>query len=136
MTKAGRIWLIWGVLYLICTACGFVPNPQGGWYGLFVLLSIAFFIPPGWLLYKAVQWRSSKIMKQVRLVSILSLSLSFVMILVNLLAIHASEAWGTALYWILIVVSAPMVCGQAWVIGLFGWACLLMASIMFAPKKK
>ena len=135
MTKTKKIWIFWGLLYLICMVCGFVPNPQGGLYGLFVLLSVAFFIPPAYLLYCAVQWRSKKIMKQVRLLSILSLSLSFVMILVNLLAVQASEAWGTALYWILIVVSAPMICGQAWVIGLFGWACLLMTTIMFAPKK-
>ena len=131
MTKTKKIWLFWGLFYLICTVCGFVSSPSGVAYGLFVLLSLGFFVPPGMLIYQAVTQKDRKLLKTVRLLSIVSISVTLVMILLNFLTFEASESWGLVLYWLLILVSAPMVCGQAWIIGLFGWACLLMTSIHF-----
>ena len=40
------------------------------------------------------------------------------------------------LHILLIIVSTPMVCGQYWVLGLFGWACLLFATFVNLPDKK
>ena len=65
---------------------------------------------------------------RVRLVSIASLSLTLIFIIVNVLSVRASAAAGKALYDILQLVSAPMLCGQYWALSLFLWACLLMAS--------
>lgn len=134
MTRTKKIWISWGVLYLICTLCGFFSAPDGVWYGVQVLLSLGFFVPPVLLVYHGVTQKSIRLLKAIRLLSILSLSLTLGMILVNFLAINASSAWGKVLYWLLIVVSTPMICSQAWVIGLFGWACLLMASITYLKK--
>lgn len=135
MTKTKKIWLIWGAMYLLCTVCAFIPTQQAAFLGLFVLLSLGFFVPPGFLLYEAVKKHNRLLLKRIRLLSILSLSLTLVLILLNFLTIHASSAWGFGLYWLLILASTPMICGQAWVIGLFGWACLLMTSLTFLNKK-
>jgi hypothetical protein len=37
------------------------------------------------------------------------------------------------LYVLLAMFTAPMICGQSWVLSLFLWACLLMLSL---PEKK
>jgi len=69
----------------------------------------------------------------VRILAILSLSLSLIALVANFLSILGTEALGNALYVVLVLVSVPMVCGQYWVMSLFLWACLLMAS--FIRKK-
>ena len=130
-----KYWLIWGAMYLICVICGFVPNPEGFAYVAFLLLSLGFFVPPAMVIYHGVSRKETAPLKMIRLLSILSLSLTFVMILLNFLAVKASAAWGMVLYWILILVSAPMICAPAWMIGLFGWACLLMTSNTFLKQK-
>ena len=135
MTKTKKIWLFWGLFYLICTVCGFIPSPGGAIYGLLVLLSLGFFVPPGMLIYQAVTQKDRKLLKRVWLLSIVSLGATLVTILLNFLAVGASESWGLVLYWLLILVSTPMICGQSWFIGLFGWACLLMTSIHFLRAK-
>ncbi len=135
MKNTIKLWILWGGLYLLCALLGFFPDPQGLWYGLFVLLGLGFFVPPSILLYDAVKTKNGKTLRILRLLSFLSLGLTLLMLVVNFLAVQASEAWGAVLYWILLLVSVPMVCAQAWVIGLFGWACLLMATFMFSKKK-
>jgi len=105
-------------------------------YGMLILLGIGFFVPPCMLIYEAVRTKQRKLLKKLRRISILSLVLTLGLILGNLLAVHASEAWGTVLYWMLILVSVPMVCCQFWVIGLFGWAVLLMSTFVFAAETK
>ncbi|MBE6934848.1 MAG: hypothetical protein E7462_07410 [Ruminococcaceae bacterium] len=136
MKNTKTIWLCWGILYLLCAACGFIPNPSGLGYGMLILLGIGFFVPPCMLIYEAVRTKQRKLLKKLRRISILSLVLTLGLILGNLLAVHASEAWGTVLYWMLILVSVPMVCCQFWVIGLFGWAVLLMSTFVFAAETK
>ena len=67
---------------------------------------------------------------------LLSLGLTLASILLNFLSIQASKDWGLVLNWILILVSTPMVCSQIWVLGLFGWACLLMVCLKYLRKNK
>ena len=61
--------------------------------------------------------------------------LSLVPIVLNFLTVGAGNDWGLAMYWLLILVSAPMVCGQIWALSLFGWACVMMTCIHFLRKK-
>ena len=134
MSKNAKLWIVWGCMYLLCTACGFIMTAPGFLSGLFLLLSIGFFIPGGMLLWSGIQNQDHRTVKTVRLLSILSLSLTVLMIILNFATARDSAAIGTAMYWILIVVSTPMICSQVWVIGLFGWACLLMGSIFYQKK--
>ena len=136
MSKTKKIWILWAAAYLICTVCGFVPAKQGTAHGLlFLLLSLAFFVPPGMLLYRAAKRGNKKVLQQVRNLSMISLGSTLAVIILNFLAVRASEAWGQVLNWILIVVSTPMVASMVWVISLFGWACLLMTSLNYLKRK-
>ena len=135
MNKTKKLWIIWAAAYVICTVCAFFPVAPGALSGLFLLLSLGFFVPPAFLIYGAVQNRSTKTLKVIRNLSIISLSLTLVTILLNFVAFEASRAWGLVLYWVLILVSTPMICSQVWVVGLFGWAMLLMTSLKFLKKK-
>ena len=135
MSKIKKLWIFWGIAYLICTICAFIPVASGLLTALFVMLSVGFFVPPAMLLYEAVQRGEKKLLRIIRTLSILSLSLTLVAILLNFFAIEATHAWGLALYWILILVSTPMICSQFWVLGMFGWACLLMVCLKYLKKK-
>lgn len=135
MKNTKHLWIFWAVAYVICTVCSFFPMTQGALTGLFLLLSLGFFVPPGFLIYEAVQNKRPKTLKAIRNLSIISLSLTLVTILLNFVAFEASKAWGLVLYWLLILVSAPMICSQVWVIGMFGWAMLLFTSLTYLKKK-
>lgn len=135
MSKAKKIWIIWAVAYVICTVCAFFPVAPGALSGLFLLLSLGFFVPPGLLIYEAVQRKNYNTLKLIRTLSLISLGLTLLTILLNFVSIQASDAWGLVLYWLLILVSTPMICSQVWVIGLFGWACLLMVCLKYLKKR-
>jgi hypothetical protein len=135
MKKVKKLWIIWAAAYLICTVCGFFPVASGALTGLFVLLSLGFFLPPAFLIYEAVQNKRPKTLRIIRNLSLISLGLTLVTILLNFLSFQASEAWGLVLYWLLILVSTPMICSQVWVIGLFGWAMLLFTCLTYLKKK-
>ena len=135
MKNTKNLWIIWAVAYVICTLCAFFPASDDAASGLALLLSLGFFVPPGVLIYKGVKKKWPKILRVIRNLSILSLSLTLVTILLNFLSFQASEAWGLVLYWLLILVSTPMICSQVWVVGLFGWAMLLFTSLTCLKKK-
>ena len=136
MIKTTKIWITWGALYVLCTALSFINNVTGALSGLMILLSIGFFIPGFLLIREGKKWRSSSLLKQLRLVSLLSLGLTVLAIVLNFFSAQGSAAWGIAAYWFLILVSTPMICGQIWLISLFLWACLLMYSIACLKKRK
>ena len=67
------------------------------------------------------------------LLSILSLGVTLLCLLLNVWSVGMTADMGEFLYILLGLVSAPMFCGRIWLIGLFGWASLLMGSIMKLP---
>ena len=135
MTKIKKLWIAWAVLYGICTGLSFIPTVSGALSGLMLLLSLAFFIPGGMLIWEGKSRRDSALLKKVRNVCLLSLGLTLAGILLNFLSVNGSAALGTVAYWFLILISTPMVCAQVSLISLFLWACLLMASIACLGKK-
>ena len=125
--KIKLTYALWGVLFIICACLGFVRDAAGFGKVLLTLSSLIFFIPGALLLC----WGQRK---QVRVISLCSLGASVVLLVCNFFSVLASEAVGDALYSLLVVVSSPMVCSQYWVLSLFLWACLLMATF-FQFKK-
>lgn len=125
---------LWGAMFILCAGLGFIPEPEGALRVLMILLSIGFFLPPAALLYRSVKEKDRHTLTLIRNLSLLSLVLTLITILANFMSLMASEALGNVLYVILVIVSAPMVCGQYWVLGLFGWACLLMVSLSQLKK--
>ena len=128
-------YTVWAGMFILCAGLGFIPEPTGFLKFLLVLLSVGFFAVPGWFL-NWLDKRGKKLhITIVRNLAVASLSLTLVLILINFVSFMAPEAVGNLLHVLLIIVSAPMVCGQYWVLSLFGWACLMIWSQKLLKKK-
>ena len=123
------LYSLWGVLYIICAALGFIPDPPAAAQWVFTGFSLLFFVSPGCLLYRAKKARDLLTARLIRNLCAASLALTLVLLVLNLVCAMGSEFWGNVLHGLLIVLSCPMVCSGYWVLSLFLWACLLMASI-------
>lgn len=130
------LWLIWYSLFILCALLGVIPDPQGFWKFCFVTLSVLFFVPGFCLLVWADRRDDVRALRQVRAISIGSLAATTVLIALNFASALMTELWGNILYGVLIVVSSPMVCGQYWVLSLFGWACILSTAVTMLKKRK
>lgn len=125
--KIKLCYVLWGVLFIICAGLGFVQNPVGLGNILLRISSLIFFIPGVLLLC----WGQRK---QVRIISVCSLSVTLLLLVINLLFVQASVAVGNVLNALLIIFSSPMICSQFPALSLFLWACLLMATFL-KPQK-
>lgn len=132
--KNRYLYAIWGGLYVLCALLGCVSAPDGIIKALLVLLSLAFFIPGGLLLYRGIRSKDKRQVSLIRNLSALSLGLTLFALILNFLSVMASEIIGNITYGFLILVSSPMICSQYWFISLFLWACLLFTSIAHMPK--
>lgn len=134
--KTKTLWLTWLYMFILCAVLGFIPQPTGFFKFLFVLIAVGFFVPGFVLLVKADHRDQIKTIRIVRNISITALVLAMVLIILNFLSALMSEIWGTVFYYMLVVLASPMVCGQYWVLTLFGWACLMVYSISLLRKRK
>jgi len=126
--KEKILYALWACFYILCVGLGTVQEAEGFGKALLIATAVIFFLPGIMLLYHGHQTRDRKVLMRVRLISIASLSLTLIFIIANVLSVRASAAAGKALYELLQLVSAPMLCSQYWALSLFLWACLLMAS--------
>lgn len=131
-----QLYRCWGGMFILCAGLGFIPQPDGGVKGLLILAALVFFVPGAVLLYRAQKANDAKTLRQIRNIAALSLGVTFLVLIINFLSVQLSDAAGQVLYWLLIIVSTPMICAQYWVMGLFLWACLLTASISALRKLK
>ena len=133
--KKSTLYVLWGCLFIICAGLGFIPQPAGAARVVLTALSLAFFVPPAWLLHRAARDRDLPTLRLVRGLSALSLGLSLTLLVLNVLSALSSEWLGNILYYVLVIVSSPMVCSGYWALSLFLWACLLMVSLQQLKKK-
>ena len=131
-----NLYIAWGVLYIFCTALAFIPAKEGGYFALGMALSFGFFVPPAMLLYGAAKRGDRKTVALIRNLSICSLSATLLLLVLNILTVGASAAAGEMMYWLLIIVSSPMICMQIRGISLFLWASLAAASMMTLKELK
>ena len=128
-------YTVWAGMFILCAGLGFVPEPAGFWKFLMIALTLGFFAVPGWFL-RWLDQRGDKLnIAVVRHLAAVSLGLTLVLILVNVVSFMAPEWVGNLLHILLIIVSAPMVCGQYWVLSLFLWACLMIWAQKLLKKK-
>ena len=123
--KNKTLFTLWGVLFALCAGLGFLPNPQGALRILLTILACGFFLPPLVLISRG----QPHTLRLIRNLAALSLLLTVALIIINFLSFSASRLLGNMLYALLVIISSPMVCGQIWFIGLFGWAFLLFSAI-------
>ncbi len=134
---SNKTWYwIWGGMDILCAALGFIPGPQGALYWLLFGVSVGFFLPPAAILYGAVKKEDRKTVKTIQTLCLIWFAVMLVMLIVNLASISASAAAGTAVYYLLIVLSSPMICSQIWVVPMFGFGCLLTVCRQYLRKKQ
>jgi len=123
------LYTAWGVLFALCALMGLFREDLPTLKGFGTFLSVVFFLPPAAVLYRALKQEREQDRLLVRNLAALSLGLTLVLLVLNFLSVLGSRYLGDLLYYLLAVVSAPMVCGGYWVLSLFGWACLLAAAL-------
>ena len=129
---------IWAGMFILCAVLGYLPPQEGANKWLLVTFALLFFLPPGLLIYQCWREKDKKMLRLVRIVALTVLAATVILLVVNLLSIallivmpeKTALAVGDVLYYLLILVSTPMVCGQYWGIGLVGWAALLWSAIL------
>lgn len=122
------LFALWGASFVLCAGLGFIPNPEGAAAILLTLLAASSFVPPLMLVYGSHGKKGMETLKLVRSLALLWLVLTTVLIIANFLASTGSETVGNVLYSVLVIVSSPMICGQYWVMSLFGWAYVMFAA--------
>ena len=128
-------YTVWAGLFIICAGLGFIPDPPGALKVLMIGLTLGFFAVPGWFLVWLDRRGDKMHIALVRNLAAVSLGLTLVLILLNFVSFMAPEAVGNMLHILLIIVSAPMICGQYWVLSLFLWACLMIWAGKLLKKK-
>lgn len=131
--KKNSLLAAWGILFIICAGLGFIPSAQGAVRIFLTMVSLLFFVPPFLLLLEARKNHDKECLKLLRLFSALSLGLTVLLMIGNILAAVRSENLGIFLHVLLTIVSAPMMASNLWALSLFLWACLLFGSL---PKKR
>ena len=132
--KKNTLFALWGGLFALCAGLGFIPEPKGFLRVLLTVFAVAAFIPPAVLMKRAVSEKDRRTLSLLRNLSALSLGLTAVLLVGNFLSVFASEAVGDVLYWVLVIVSSPMVCSGYWALSLFLWACLMIAGMSKLKK--
>ena len=129
------LYSLWGVLFIICAALGFIPVPYNWVQTVLTALSVLFFLPPVVLLYRAGKQHDRNTALIIRNLSLGSLGLTLVLLILSVVCAVQSEFLGNFLHGILVIVSTPMICSGFWVLSLFLWACLLIYSMQIIGKK-
>ena len=129
MMKNKTLYLTWGGLFILCGLLGFIPEPSGFLRVVLVILSLAFFVP-GWFLLRQGQG------KTVGVLGAVSLGVTLLLLVLNLMSGRANQAAGDFLYGLLVFFSAPMVCCQYWALSLFLWACTMLSGFSAAKKAR
>ena len=127
--KPKNLFALWGGLFVLCAALGFVNTTSTASQVLMTLLSIAFFLPGALLLRLSKETGNREIALLVRNLSAASLILTAVLLIANFLSVFAPKLLGDILHGMLIVVSAPMICSGYWALSMFLWACLMICAI-------
>ena len=98
------LYALWGVLYALCASLGFVTAPENSLRLIMSVLSVALFVPPFVLNYRAAKKNDCRTLKLVRNLALAWLVLAVILLVANFLSVLASEALGNVLYCLLIIV--------------------------------
>ena len=131
-------WILYGfwvVEFILCASLGFIHNANAVGKVFQTILSLLFFVPPAILLVDAIRKKERGELLRLIIISAVSLALTMVLLVANVLSVGTTKAVGDALYAVLVVVSSPMVCSRYWLLSLFLWACLLMGAL-YGRKQK
>ena len=126
--KQKTLYPIWGLAYILCAVLGFIDQRNGAVDIAFAVIAVLFFIPGVLILVDAYKNNDKKGLRRLRYISLASLVLTLSLIVVTFASATGSQALGTVLHYALGILSAPMFCAGIWVLPIFLWACLFIAS--------
>ncbi len=131
------LYIVWACLYVLCVGLGTL-QAEGWGRAVLVLIGLSFFVPGFWIAVLDIKSRDLKGLRLLRIICICSLCLTLAAIVGNFLSVSADAQVGAALYDVLALVSAPMLCIQYWALSLFLWACLLTVTVpgVILPRNK
>ena len=135
MTKKS-LFILWAVMYALCAGLGFVPEPEAAAKVCCILLSLLFFAPPAAIVYLSWKEQDQEAIRLVRNLALGSLAVTLAVLVANFTTLTASTWVGDLLYAILVIVSAPMVCSQVWILSLLLWGALMWTCVQLLGKKK
>ena len=133
--KNSVLYILWAVFYAMCAIVSFAPLPGTVGAVFSAFLSCLFFLPGVILVYRGIRRKNNKLLRTVRIISLVSLVLTFVLLVASFLTVLASETLGNVLHVLLLLVSVPMISSGYWVVSLFLWACLLMSTLVFSKRR-
>ena len=133
----GILKALWAGMFILCAVLGFVKVSDIATKVMFILFSLLFFVPPFADIWFSWQRGDGKELRLVRNLSLISLGGTLVLLVGNLLSVLSKGyGIGNALYYLLVVVSTPMICGQYWAYSLMLWSILLWCCIVALRKLK
>jgi hypothetical protein len=133
----GILKALWAGMFILCAVLGFVPPTGGFTKGLLVVLALGFFVPPFADLWFSRQRKDAAEIRLLRNLSLASLSLTLVLLVGNMLTVLLNGyTLGNILYYALVILSTPMICGQFWAYSLLLWSILLWCCITVLRKLK
>lgn len=123
------LWGLWILMYGICAGLGHVAEPAGNQLWAIPLLAALFFVPGALLLFDALRRQDRKQFCILRWISGLSVGLTVVTLIANVISALGGETLGVVLHEILIIVSVPMLCLGKWYLSMFLWCCIFFATL-------
>lgn len=133
----GILKALWAGMFILCAVMGFLPATSGATKVMLMLFALLFFAPPFADLWFSWQRKDVQELRLVRNICLVSLGGTMVLLVANVLTVLSSGyGLGNVLYFFLVVVSTPMICGQYWAYSLLLWAVLLWCCIAALRKLK
>ena len=118
------LYALWGALYALCAGLGFITEPKNSTQILMTVFSLALFVPPFLLNYRAAQKKDRRTLTLVRNLAFYWLVLASVLLVGNFLTVFASETLGNLMHMLLIIVASPLIASGSWALTIFLWACV------------
>ena len=128
------LYSAWAILFALTAVLGFIfPQAEGAGAKIALLVIAAVFFLPPWVILRKTRAEGRRF--HARLIGFLAMAsivLTALLLVLNLMSPLWNERVGIALNAALVIVSAPMVCSNFYVLPLFLWGMLLAAAF----KKK
>ena len=118
------LYALWGGLYAICAALGFVVTPGPALRLLMIVLSVAMFVPPFVLNYRGAKGSNRRMLELVRNLSFYWLVLTSLLLILSFMTVFAAQWVGNLLHSLLVIVGSPLVCSDNWALTIFLWSCV------------
>ena len=118
------LYALWGGLYAVCAALGFITTPGPALRLLMIILSVALFLPPLALNHRAAKVKNRLTLELVRNLAFAWLALASLLLVCSFLTVFSAEWVGNLLHSLLTIVASPLVCSDNWALTIFLWACV------------